>query len=112
MRAIPTGAAGVKRRLECLRQLRCARPHRPRQADDLGRPLALHPQTDQQPGNLGRLGAPLHDLVHGRRRLGGGEVLTTVQFFEQCGEHQSSRKLRNSRCPSDVSTDSGWNWTP
>ena len=38
-----------------LRQRHRARAHRPREADDLGRPLALHRQADQQAGDLRRL---------------------------------------------------------
>ena len=89
-----------------------ARAHGAGQADDFGRPLAFHRQRDQEPGDLRRLGAAFHDLVHGRRGLLDGEVLAALQLLDQRGEHHISRKLRSSVRPSTVSTDSGWNCTP
>ncbi len=62
--------------------LRRARSHRPGQADDLGGALPFHPQADEEAGDLRRLGAAFHDLLHGGRRFVHGEVLTAVQFFE------------------------------
>ncbi len=89
-----------------------ARAHRPREAHDFRRTLPFHRQRDQETGDLRRLGAAFHDLVHGCRRLLHGEVLTALQLLDEGGEHHSSRKLRRSFRPSPVSTDSGWNCTP
>ena len=112
VRAIAAGAAGIEDVGVLPRQPGRPRAHGPREADDLGRTLALHRQRDQEPGNLRRLRAAFHDLVHGRRRLLDGEVLTPLQLLDQRGEHHISRKLRRSLRPSPVRTDSGWNCTP
>ena len=75
------------------RQLRRPRAHRPRQADDLGGPLALHRQADEQAGDLRRLRPAVHDLVHRRRRLLHGEVLPPLQLLDQRGEHAQLQEI-------------------
>ena len=45
--------------------------HRPREADDLGRPLAFHRQRRQQRRERRGRGAAFHDLAHGGRGLVG-----------------------------------------
>ena len=63
--------------------------------------------ADEQRGERRRRGAPFHDLAHRPGRFLGGQVLVAHDFFEQLGEHHSSRKFRRRRRPSSVSTDSG-----
>jgi hypothetical protein len=89
------------------------RPHRPGEADDLLRTLALHRQADQQGRQLRGRRLPRHDEIHRRRGFLGGEVLVTRQLQKQVRQHSSSqiylpsRKLRSIRRPSPVRIDSG-----
>ena len=113
-RAIAAGAAGVEHLAGRRRQLHRVLAHRPREADDLGRPLALHRQRGQQ-----RRRAPparRAPSMTSRMAAGGlvlGEVLVAHELLDQRGEASAeSRKLRRMRRPSSVSTDSGWNCTP
>ena len=46
--AIAAGAAGIEHVVVAARHLHGVRAHRPREADDLGRPLAFHRQADEQ----------------------------------------------------------------
>ena len=81
--AIAAGAARVEDIVERPRQLHRIGAHRPRQADDLGRTLALHREADQQRGDLRRRRLAAHDRAH---RLGGlidRQVLAPHQFFQQ-----------------------------
>ncbi len=112
VRAIASCSARVEHVFWNARELRRARAHRPREADDLGGPFAFHGEGNQQAGDLRRLRAPFHDFVHGCRRLVGGEVLAPLKLLDERGEHHNSRKLRSSFRPSGVNTDSGWNCTP
>ena len=110
--AIAPGAAGIEPRPVAGRQRDRVRAHRRCQPDDLGRPLPLHRQRDQQSRDLGRGGASRHDLLHGVRRLADGQVPAEVEPLYQLGKHQHSRKFRRIWWPTPVNTDSGWNCTP
>ena len=70
-RPISAGAAGVEHVARRRRQLHRVLAHRPREADDLGRPLAFHHQRRQQRRQRARRGTAFHDLAHGRGRLVG-----------------------------------------
>ena len=112
VRAVAAGATRIEDVRELPRQARRPRAHGTRQPDDLGRTLTLHREADEQTRNLRALRAAFHDLFHRRGRFLDREVLSTLELFEERGEHQISRKLRRSLRPSFVRTDSGWNCTP
>src|SRR6476661_982856 len=93
------------------------RAHGPRETDDLLGPLTLHRQADEQGRELRGSRLARHHEIHGRSGLVGRQVLVPRQLHQQVGQHGvlvylPSRKLRSMRRPSDVRTDSGWNWTP
>ena len=115
VRAIAAGAAGVEHRRVVARQPRRPRAHRPREADDLGRPLPLHRQRDEQPGDLRRLRPAVHDLVHRRRRLPRPSGPARRCSFSSSGANiidSAPGSCAAAVWPSPVSTDSGWNCTP
>jgi hypothetical protein len=76
------------------RQLHRVLAHRPGEADDLGRALALHDQRRQQRGQRCRRRATLHHLAHGAGRLGFAEVLVAHDLLEQWRKHLLDRPRR------------------
>ena len=90
------------------------RPHRPREPDDFGRPLAFHGQADQQRGDLrGRarpamisaIAAAASSVVRSSRR---SELLEAARRTAS----QRPGSCAASAGPSPVRIDSGWNCTP
>ena len=111
-RGAAAGSGGVDQLGPLGADLGGERPHRPRQADQLGHRLPLGAKGDQEGAGLDRVGAPLHDLGQHRGGVVGGEVVAAADRVDRAGDdvvgHQPAPRKLASRClPCGVSTDSG-----
>ena len=113
--AVAAGAAGVDQVGVRGRRRRHVGAHRPGAAGDLVGRLALHPERDQERGDLGRRGVAGHHLHHRHVRLLAREVAPLDELLDRARDHRPAsmaRKFSIRRRPCGVSTDSGWNCTP
>src|SRR5262249_891438 len=97
------------------RKRRRPRSHRPRQADDLVRPLSFHCQADEQPRDLRRLRLAVHDRFHRAGRLVFRQIDAALELVQQRWERDhepSSRKLRRIWRPPPVGAERGWTGPP
>ena len=82
--------------------------HRPREADDLGRPLAFHHAAPtSSAASAPGAARPSMTSRMAAGGLVGREVLVANELLDELREHHRSRKFRRIFRPSSVSTDSG-----
>jgi hypothetical protein len=81
-------AARVEQIVVPPRHLHRLRAHRPREADDLDRPLAFHREADEQRRDVRRRRAPFHHLGHRRGGFVRRQVLVSRQLFDELLKHR------------------------